>query len=160
KTIPPIPLHIIHGDTAIAPAEVWERINNVETPQLYPVFPWGIYGLDKPNLQYALNTWYLDSAAIKNRSYVGWKQDNIFAARLGLTDQAAHLTLQKLSNSPRRFPAFWGPGFDCRRCYCRQMVKKYCYFRPGPLIGTSILNYTLLIKRQWRQRSKTAKLLN
>jgi len=63
-------------------------------------------------LQYALNTWYLDSAAVKNRSYVGWKQDNIFAARLGLTDQAAQLTLQKLRNSPRRFPAFWGPGFD------------------------------------------------
>jgi len=45
KTIPPIPFHVIHGDTAIAPAEVWERINNVETPQLYPVFPWGIYGV-------------------------------------------------------------------------------------------------------------------
>jgi hypothetical protein len=43
---------------------------------------------------------------------VGWKQDNIFAARLGLTEQAAQLTLQKLSNSQRRFPAFWGPGFD------------------------------------------------
>jgi len=112
KTIPPIPFHVIHGDTAIAPAEVWERINNVETPQLYPVFPWGIYGVGKPNLQYALNTWYLDSAAVKNRSYVGWKQDNIFAARLGLTEQAAQLTLQKLSNSQRRFPAFWGPGFD------------------------------------------------
>jgi hypothetical protein len=112
KTIPPIPLHVIHGDTAIAPAEVWERINNVETPQLYPVFPWGIYGIGKPNLQYALNTWNLDTAAVKNRSYVGWKQDNIFAARLGLTEQAAQLTLQKLRSSPRRFPAFWGPGFD------------------------------------------------
>jgi hypothetical protein len=112
KTIPPIPLHTIHGDTAIAPAEVWERINNVETPQLYPVFPWGIYGVGKPNLQFALNTWYLDTAAVKNRSYIGWKQDNIFAARLGLTQQAARLTLQKLGNSPRRFPAFWGPGFD------------------------------------------------
>ncbi len=112
KTIPPIPLHIIHGDTAIAPAEVWERINNVETPQLYPVFPWGIYGIGKPNLQYALNTWYFDTTAVKNRSYIGWKQDNIFAARLGLTEQAAKLTLQKLANSSRRFPAFWGPGFD------------------------------------------------
>ena len=112
KSIPPIPLHIIHGDTTIAPAEVWERINNVETPQLYPVFPWGIYGIGKPDLKYALNTWNFDSAAVKNRSYIGWKQDNIFAARLGLTQQAAALTLKKLENSPRRFPTFWGPGFD------------------------------------------------
>jgi len=112
QSIPPIPLHVIHGDTAIAPAEVWERINNVETPQLYPLFPWGIYGVGKPNLKYALNTWNFDSTAVRNRSYIGWKQDNIFAARLGLTQQAAALTLKKLENSPRRFPAFWGPGFD------------------------------------------------
>jgi len=43
---------------------------------------------------------------------VGWKQDNIFAARLGLTDEALKFTTLKLENSGRRFPAFWGPGFD------------------------------------------------
>jgi hypothetical protein len=43
---------------------------------------------------------------------VGWKQDNIFAARLGLTKEAAELTTFKLKDSGRRFPAFWGPGFD------------------------------------------------
>ncbi|MNL53452.1 hypothetical protein D3C87_1766990 [compost metagenome] len=49
---------------------------------------------------------------MKFRSHIGWKQDNIFAARLGLTKEAAELTLLKLKNSGRRFPAFWGPGFD------------------------------------------------
>lgn len=51
KTIPPIPLRYIEikdslNPTAspelkqtISPAVSWERINNVETPQLYPVFP-------------------------------------------------------------------------------------------------------------------------
>lgn len=36
----------------------------------------------------------------------------LFAARLGLTQEAAELTTQKLKNSGRRFPAFWGPEFD------------------------------------------------
>ena len=43
---------------------------------------------------------------------MGWKQDNIWAARLGLTSDAWQLTSMKLRNSDRRFPAFWGPGFD------------------------------------------------
>jgi hypothetical protein len=36
----------------------------------------------------------------------------IFAARLGLTKEALELTTLKLKDSDRRFPAFWGPGFD------------------------------------------------
>ncbi|MGB3007785.1 MAG: hypothetical protein WBC06_14820, partial [Chitinophagaceae bacterium] len=77
-----------------------------------PVFPWGIYGVGKPGLDTALNTWNYDTSVIKFRSHIGWKQDNIWAARLGLTDEAWKLTSLKLQNSERRFPAFWGPGFD------------------------------------------------
>jgi hypothetical protein len=110
--IPPIGLQYFSGHQTIAPAKSWERINNEESPQLYPVFPYGIYGVGKPNLDVALNTWKYDSPVIKFRSYVGWKQDNLFAARLGLTEDAARLTFDKLKNSGRKFPAFWGPGFD------------------------------------------------
>jgi hypothetical protein len=112
KGIPPISLREFEGHKTIAPAQSWERVNNVETMQLYPVFPWGIYGIGKPNIDVAINTWKYDTLAIKFRSGIGWKQDNIFAARLGLTDEAAKLTLFKLKDSGRRFPAFWGPGFD------------------------------------------------
>ena len=124
KTIPPIPLRYIDikdslNPTAspelkqtISPAVSWERINNVETPQLYPVFPWRIYGVGKENLELARNTYFYDPEAIKFRSHVGWKQDNIWAACLGLTEEAKRLTLAKLSNGPHRFPAFWGPGYD------------------------------------------------
>ena len=124
KTIPPIPLRYIEikdslNPTAspelkqtISPAVSWERINNVETPQLYPVFPWRIYGVGKENLESARNTYFYDPEAIKFRSHVGWKQDNIWAACLGLTEEAKRLTLAKLSNGPHRFPAFWGPGYD------------------------------------------------
>ena len=110
--IPPIPYHSFDGHTTIAPAQVWERINNRETPQLYPVFPWGVFGIGKPGLDIAVNTWQYDTTAVKFHSHIGWKQDNIWAARLGLTTEAAQLNVLKLQNSGRRFPAFWGPGFD------------------------------------------------
>jgi Domain of unknown function (DUF5703) len=110
--LPPLSFRNFDGHPTIAPAQLWERLNNKESPQLYPVFPWGLYGVGRPGLDTAINTWKYDTDAVKFRSYVGWKQDNIFAARLGLTNEAATLTLQKLQNSGRRFPAFWGPGFD------------------------------------------------
>ncbi|HEY5368515.1 MAG TPA: DUF5703 domain-containing protein [Hanamia sp.] len=110
--IPDISYQSFDGHVTIAPAHSWERINNVESPQLYPVYPWGIFGIGKPGLDTALNTYKYDTNVVKFRSYVGWKQDNIFAARLGLTEDAWRLTSLKLRNSDRRFPAFWGPGFD------------------------------------------------
>jgi len=63
-------------------------------------------------LDIALNTWKYDPKVIEFRSPMGWKQDNIWAANLGLTTEAADLCIQKLQDSGRRFPAFWGPGFD------------------------------------------------
>ncbi len=101
-----------NGHTTIAPAKAWERVNNVESPQLYPVFPWGIYGVGKPGLDTALNTWRFDTNVVKFRSHIGWKQDNIWAARLGLTNEAWELNEKKMADAPKRFPAFWGPGFD------------------------------------------------
>jgi len=110
--IPPINFRECQGYKTISPALLWERINNQESPQLYPVFPWGIYGVGKPELETAVNTWKYDPDVIRFRSHVGWKQDNIFAARLGLKDEAADLSILKMKDSERRFPAFWGPGFD------------------------------------------------
>jgi hypothetical protein len=112
RRTPDISFTSFNGKPTIAPAKSFERINNVEPTQLYPVFPWGIYGVGKPGLDTAINTWRYDTLAIKFRSHVGWKQDNIWAARLGLTDEAWHLNELKMQNSGRRFPAFWGPGFD------------------------------------------------
>jgi hypothetical protein len=112
QRIPDLNFTNFNGNTTIAPAKSWERINNTESPQLYPVYPWGIFGVGKPGLDTAINTYKYDTSAIKFRSHIGWKQDNIWAARLGLTDEAWRLTSLKLQNSERRFPAFWGPGFD------------------------------------------------
>ncbi|HMU58999.1 MAG TPA: hypothetical protein PKD42_12060, partial [Chitinophagaceae bacterium] len=112
KRTPLISFTSFSGHTTIAPAKNWERVNNEESPQLYTVFPWGMYGVGKPGLDTAINTWRYDTLVRKFKSHVGWKQDNIWAARLGLVDEAWLLNQLKMQNSGRRFPAFWGPGFD------------------------------------------------
>ncbi|SHF30545.1 hypothetical protein SAMN05444405_10715 [Bacteroides luti] len=112
STIPPITIREENGKKMIAPAKLWERINNIESPQLYPVFPWRVYGVGKKDLDVAVNTYFSDSDALKFRSHIGWKQDNIFAACLGLTKEAQRLTSLKMKDSELRFPTFWGPGYD------------------------------------------------
>ncbi|TCP29650.1 hypothetical protein EV292_1161 [Sphingomonas sp. BK235] len=111
-TVPPLPTRERDGHRVLAPAALWDRIQNVELPQLYPVFPYGQYGVGRPDLQLAVDTWHhgVDTAAQKDvRS---WHQDAIFCARLGLTEEAARLTARKLDDAPRRYPSFWGPGHD------------------------------------------------
>jgi hypothetical protein len=112
QRIPAIPLREMNGHTMLAPAQAWARVQNTEAPQLYPVYPWGLYGIGKPGLDTAINTYRYDTLAVKFRSYIGWKQYNIFAARLGLRDEAEALTREKFRDGPHRFPSFWGPGFD------------------------------------------------
>ena len=64
------------------------------------------------SLAHLRDTYFYDPDALKFRSHTGWKQDNIWAACLGLTEEAKSLSLAKLSDGPHRFPAFWGPGYD------------------------------------------------
>jgi hypothetical protein len=112
KRLPPMLYREVDGHTMIAPAKMWERINNTEVPQLYPVYPWRLFGVGKPDLDVAINTYLHDPDALKFRGHASWKQDVIWAACLGLTDEAVRLLKLKLGDSGRRFPAFWGPGFD------------------------------------------------
>lgn len=112
KRIPPIPFREKNGVKTISPAVTWERINNIELPQLYPVFPWGLYGVGLPDLDIAVNTWKYGADNADQKGYVSWHQDAIFCARLGLTEEAKQITVKKLADSPRRYPTFWGPGHD------------------------------------------------
>ncbi|KAI9737459.1 MAG: hypothetical protein M1834_009614 [Cirrosporium novae-zelandiae] len=99
--------------TAIAPAQAYARIQNTEIVSCYPVFPWGEYGLGKPNLTYAINAYLHDPEVQTFRAIKGWKQDPIWVARLGLSDLAQEYITEKLADSTAyRFPAFWGPNYD------------------------------------------------
>lgn len=112
QRIPTLPIRVKNGHRVIAPAEAWNRKQNVELPQLYPVYPWGLYGLNKPDLQTAIDTWLYGADSTDQKNHVSWHQDAIFCARLGLTEEAARIETQKMMNSPRRYPTFWGPGHD------------------------------------------------
>ncbi len=84
----------------------------MEIPQLYPVFPYEQYGLGRPDLQVAIDTWHYGTDIPAQKNHISWHQDNIFCARMGLTEEAAEITIKKLADGDKRFPAFWGPGHD------------------------------------------------
>jgi hypothetical protein len=110
--IPPLSFMEREGKRIIAPAKSWAGEINVEIPQLYTVHPYERYGLGKPDLQVAIDTWRHGGWSDEQLSHVSWHQQAIFCALMGLTGDAADYTLRKLGDSGRRFPAFWGPGHD------------------------------------------------
>lgn len=112
--IPPISFREMEGHKVIAPARSWERMMNIEINQLYPVWPYGMYGIGLPDLEVARDTWRygIDDPRWQKYRFESWHQDAIFCARLGLLDDAKMLTTKKLQNGRHRFPAFFGPGHD------------------------------------------------
>jgi len=96
----------------IAPAAAWARVNNSEPMSMYAVYPWRAYGVGRPDLQVALDTWRHDPWVKQFAAHQSWTQYPIFAACLGLPDDAAYWIKRKLKDGPHRFPAFWGPGYD------------------------------------------------
>lgn len=112
--MPPLPFREMQGHKVIAPAERFERIMNVEINQLYPVFPYDMYGLGHPDLEVARDTWRygIDQPRWQKNRHESWHQDAIFCARLGLLAEARDLVRRKLQDGSHRFPAFFGPGHD------------------------------------------------
>ena len=108
--VPPVPIMEREGAQVLAPARSWKGAHPKEIPELYPVFPYDIYGLGREDLQMARDTWKHTPG--DKRAHISWHQGGIFSARLGLTDVAADFAIKKLADSGRRFPTFWGPGHD------------------------------------------------
>lgn len=83
---------------------------NGECPDLYPAFPYHLYGAGRPDLDIArktyetLQTWYTG----------GWNQDAVNAAVLGLSEKAGPLVYRSftMGSKDAAFPAFWGPNYD------------------------------------------------
>ncbi|MDO4551501.1 MAG: DUF5703 domain-containing protein [Planctomycetia bacterium] len=111
KKIPDVPLWTDqNGRTRLAPAEKFAKKSNIENPELYPVFPFRLYSFEKPNCEYAINAlnyrW--------DRGAFGWRQEDLFMAHLGLTEQATDNLLKRArkKDADSRFPVFWGPNYD------------------------------------------------
>jgi hypothetical protein len=86
------------------------RGRNLENPELYAVFPFRLYGLGKPGLDLARNTFY----ARKFKEPGCWVQDPMQAALLGLADVARRYVSFNLTRKDPdlAFPAFWATGHD------------------------------------------------
>ncbi len=121
--VPPLPRRKVKDRIILSPANSWTKFQCGEITQLYSVFPFGLYGIGKPDLQLAIDTWRYDDLLGDRemdddlregpRNYICWYQGPIFTARLGLTDEAKKYAMKKLTHSSRRYPAFWiNPGFD------------------------------------------------
>lgn len=97
------------GQPTILPAETYGKPANVENPELYPVFPFHLYGVGLPELTLARTTY----AARRFVSSTCWGQDGEEAALLGLTEDAQREAVANFTDyGNQRFPWFWKPGHD------------------------------------------------
>lgn len=112
-TIPDYPYGFRNGKTYLRPAANKELGHKVHCPEMYPLFPYQIYGLGLENLDIIKNT--MDVIVEKypqyNQTSGGWNQNLIYYARIGDAETARKLTSDKIGNGPFRFPAFF-PGGD------------------------------------------------
>jgi Domain of unknown function (DUF5703) len=98
-------------DGKLEPAREYQtKTSNCEDPELYAIWPFRLFGLDKSGLEVARATFI----ARHNHLDAGWGYDGNCAALLGLTDEAARILKVKCANSNAayRWPATWGPNFD------------------------------------------------
>lgn len=98
------------GKRALAPADRYELLSNLETPELYPVFPFRLYSFEKPDVELALNALELRT----RRYHSGWAQDDLFCSYLGAAEEARDCLVQRSRTFDPylRFPAFWAPNWD------------------------------------------------
>ena len=122
------------GKIVFAPAEIFKRHGNVETPELYCVFPFRLSSFEKPNAEIGRRT-YREGRF--HKLYFGWAQDELNAAYLGMAEEAReHIVDRVFKNTPTlgrtiacneeniaerayrpseyRWPAYWGPNYNWR----------------------------------------------
>ncbi len=107
--LPPLGVGDTDGTATILPAEKYGQPGNSENPELYVAFPYRLYGVGKPGLKLARDTF----AARRSPQNTCWGQDGTQAAVLGLTAIAARAAISEFTNhGNQRFPWFWRPAHD------------------------------------------------
>ncbi len=106
---PPSGVGDFDGTQVILPAEKYDKTSNSENPELYVAFPYHLYGVGKPNLQLAQNTY----AARRSPQNTCWGQDGTQAAVLGLVSEAQKAAISEFTNyGEQRFQWFWKAAHD------------------------------------------------
>lgn len=97
------------GTKTILPAQKYGRPKNHENPELYTVFPYRLYGIGKPGLPLARQTF--DARLYPFAKC--WGQDGMESALLGLTPEAKQVVLQEFTSyGDQRFQWFWSKNSD------------------------------------------------
>ncbi|MDB4582032.1 DUF5703 domain-containing protein [Draconibacterium sp.] len=111
--VPPVHLHDIEGKTAIAPAKEWEMKKNSENGELYPVFPFKLFGL--ANGTEDIVEWTMEHRTNKNSfDYKCWTQDQIHWAYAGKEKEAQEGLIHRFRHASTqcRFPVYGSQGPD------------------------------------------------
>ncbi len=105
--LPPFAVGDTNGTTIILPAEKYGGTRNAENPELYVAFPYRLFGVGRPDLKLAQDTF---AARLFPMDTV-WGQDGTQAAVLGLTREAQKVTISEFTDyGDQRFRWFWKPG--------------------------------------------------
>ena len=114
--LPPYPVREKANHRYLDVAEIIrDKTHNAENVALWSVFPYRIFGIDKPQLDMVLTTF--ESRPFPN-GYGCWGNDNTSAAYLGLASEARkHLAERFVRHGAYRFPVFytqgdWTPDLD------------------------------------------------
>jgi hypothetical protein len=98
-----------NGTTIILPAEKYGKTKNSENPECYVAFPYRLYGVGKPNLTLARDTF----AARRFPQDVCWGQDGPQAAVLGVTAVAQKAVEREFTDyGDERYRWFWSGNHD------------------------------------------------
>jgi alpha-L-fucosidase 2 len=107
--LPPFGNGDTNGTPTILPAEKYGKTSNGENPELYVAFPYRLYGVGKPGLKLAQDTF----AARLFHQDTCWGQDGTESAVLGLTSDAKKAATAEFTDyGDERFPWFWNGGHD------------------------------------------------
>ncbi len=111
--IPEVPLQTIAGHKAIAPADKWEKRENAENGELYPVFPFRCFGVINGTDSIVNRT--MEHRSLKDAMGGGcWTQDQIDWAYAGNGEEAAKGLVRRfrIASPMVRFPLFGREGPD------------------------------------------------
>lgn len=124
---PEIPVGEKNNRPVLLPAEEYvEERWNIELPELYAVYPFGLYTKGKGNEKMAVDTFRIVTEENQmmqphvigmkpgTRGYSGWHYIGMSAAMLGMTEEAKEILRYNsaLQNPGNRFPAMWGAVHD------------------------------------------------
>ncbi len=106
SAVPPLPTRMSNGQEYLAVADNETPSHGMESPELYSIHPFPIFGVGKPGLKRAVRSyWERPNERPNTHGYnTCWSYLSTVSARLGLAEEAARLIASRAA-------LFWGSRF-------------------------------------------------